>query len=200
VTHEHWNNSFPPLECAYSQLDIKFSPKLICPEVQYVHESSPEYSVSCDILVNPIIPPRNITWQFPDGRIVTMDALDRHGSVRQIQNGIRASLGISKEDLRVEMHEKLVSLKVWGNHGQPVVKNILVQLLYEPQLHCPSSVDLHRLIDNVEEVDHKVTCRVLSNPLIPKANISWFLETNDRQKIILNDRQVDAMIRQTLNG
>ena len=43
---------------------LHYKPQLRCPSLQSVIAIEGRFNVSCDVLVNPIVPDRNITWEM----------------------------------------------------------------------------------------------------------------------------------------
>ena len=55
VFHPSWHESYQNLSCGYDDLNVEFSPQLVCPDRVTLWESMDEFSVMCQILSNPKI-------------------------------------------------------------------------------------------------------------------------------------------------
>ena len=71
VTHIYHETGVMPLpSCGYTHLEVKFTPKMNCSDRQRFNAVSPSYTVVCEVMSNPPIPPRNVTWSYREGGIV----------------------------------------------------------------------------------------------------------------------------------
>ena len=63
LEYSHWNASFPKPSCGIDKLDVKFEPRIECPEIQYLNENNSRHEAFCEILGNPRPSQESIFWK-----------------------------------------------------------------------------------------------------------------------------------------
>ena len=56
ISHPNYsNNSLPLPTCGYERINVRFSPRMECPEKQWVRREDPKYAARCNIFSYPSI-------------------------------------------------------------------------------------------------------------------------------------------------
>lgn len=182
LEYDNWNTTFPKPRCGISAMDIKFEPRIECPEIQYLNENNSRHLAFCEVLGNPRPNEESIFWKTDNNDRVYLDRKDRKQEIKDLPYGIRASLILTHAFMSQNMTVNV------PHGGQILKKRVAPILVSGPYLTCPRSIKVRR--DNKIEI----MCEVRAQPWIPFKNITW---TQVGEKAV---KQKESGMQQTVYG
>ena len=77
LEYANWNTSFPKPSCGIEKMDVKFEPRIDCPQIQYLNENNSKHEAFCEILGNPRPTEESIFWKTDNNDRVYVSRRDR---------------------------------------------------------------------------------------------------------------------------